>query len=415
MKVLYLAPSADRPDRLTAHTFLDEEIRAFRSAGVEAYLLSTSADRDYELDGVRVCTVPPAEWRDRGRTLAFLLRRSAGLPPRFLRDSREAAYLAHLERLAAGLVRRERIDLVHSIFGWPGGLGGALASEAAGVPLIANFRGMDLLVDPSIGYGMRSDPVWDATIRVPLRRADRTLYATDFMRDRGIGLGADPASAVTIHKGVDLERFAPAADRLALRARLGCEVPMVLTVCNLIRRKGVHHILGALARLKDALAFSLVVCGDGPERPALEELAEHLGLGGRVRFAGRVGRGEIADYFAACDVFVLGSLLEAAGNVVLEAMASGRPAICTDSGGPPEYVAEGENGFVVPVGDEEAFADRLGRLLRDPDLGDTMGRLGRAWAAERHPYPRMVRDVLDLYQRTAPSAAPSRSAAPLPV
>lgn len=404
LRVLYLAPAARRRGRLTEFTFLDDEIRAFAAAGVEAHLLSTSADGDRVADGVVICRLRErGTWRDRLRTLAFLARHQQLLDAVMIRHLRHTAYHARFEMLAAEYVRRNRIDLVHSMFGWPGGLGGALARKATGVPLIANFRGMDLLVDREIGYGMRTGPVADSAIRMLLRNADRTLYATSFMRNRGIELGALPDRAVWIPKGVDAERFRPAEDRRELRRRLGFDVPIVLCVCGLIARKRVDIAIEALARINTSPAPHLVICGDGPEREALEQLARDRSIDDRVRFEGYVEREKIADYFAACDVFVLTSQLEAAGNVILEAMAAGRPVICTDSGGPPEYVEDGETGYVVPP-DPVALASRLVQLLTDPATTETFGARAREIILERYTYDRMVQDVLRLYNDTVTSS-----------
>ena len=98
---------------------------------------------------------------------------------------------------------------------------------------------------------------------------------------------------------------------------------MILTVAGLIRRKGVHHLLEAAARLRPTHDFSVVICGEGVEHERLQQLSDTLGLGDRTYFRGRVDRQAISQYFAACDVFVLASTLEAAGNVLLEAMARG--------------------------------------------------------------------------------------------
>ena len=90
--------------------------------------------------------------------------------------------------------------------------------------------------------------------------------------------------------------------------------------------------------------------------------------------------------------------MEAAGNVLFEAMASGRPVVCTDAGGPGEYVVDGQTGFVVPVADPEALASRIGMLLDDPALGDRLGVEGRRRTIDEFDYDRMVSDLLEVYR-----------------
>jgi glycosyltransferase involved in cell wall biosynthesis len=125
-----------------------------------------------------------------------------------------------------------------------------------------------------------------------------------------------------------------------------------------------------------------------------------------VGFLGRLDRARIPQYFAACDALVLGSLTEGSGNVALEAMACGRPVVATDSGGPPEYVSDGETGFVVPVGDVPAMADRVRRLLDEPGLAEALGRAGRSRMVERFSYARMIGDITSLYEQVTRINAP---------
>src|SRR6185436_4943245 len=105
------------------------------------------------------------------------------------------------------------------------------------------------------------------------------------------------------------------------------------------KRKGFDVIIDAVSRLQAPV--TLVICGEGEERTALERQAEAHGVAGRVRFAGNVPRADIPRFFAAADIFVHAAELEAAGNVVLEALASGCGVVVTDSGGPSEYVEDG--------------------------------------------------------------------------
>jgi glycosyltransferase involved in cell wall biosynthesis len=407
MKVLYLVPSGQWPRQITPFSFLDEEIAALGNAGVEPYVLSTAVEHDQERDAVRIVAVPPGNrLRQRIGTLALLAKHRSRLPGGWRSDARRSLHAVRIELCVAEVVRRFNIDLIHSHFGMPG-FAGMLARVETGRPLVASFRGMDLLVDASIDYGLRRDPFYDRTIPALLAQADATTYASEFMRRTALDLGADPTRASTIRKGVDLHHFRLVEDRESLRAQLGVPHPMILTVAGLIPRKGIDTILHALSRLRDTHPFTLVVCGAGTERDNLLRLSESLRLAERVQFRGRVDREEIPRFFAACDVFVLASRLEAAGNVLLEAMASGRPVVTTDSGGPPEYVREGETGFVVPPADADALAGRLRILLDDPALRERMGKAGRALVEREHPYSQLVQGYLEVYRRVlrAPAVA----------
>jgi glycosyltransferase involved in cell wall biosynthesis len=107
-------------------------------------------------------------------------------------------------------------------------------------------------------------------------------------------------------------------------------------------------------------------------------------------------------------VFVHAAELEAAGNVVLEALACASAVVVTDSGGPGEYVDDGVNGFVIPVGDSRALADRLSMLLDNAALRDRMGRAARARVKQRHAYPRMMAGLRAVYDEIASPASRSQ-------
>jgi glycosyltransferase involved in cell wall biosynthesis len=398
MKVLYLVPQPKRPERIAAYTFLDEEIQALASAGIDAYVLSTAAPADAWCGRVHLISTDARRSLARRLGAAALVARSGHASLSHASEPVVWYRSAWREYVAARVVVEERIDLIHSHFAWPSGSGGMLAKAATGRPLVACLRGTDIVVNSEIKYGRRQGRFFDGAVRRLVRSADTTLYFSNYMRDHGLALGADPGRARVIRKGVDLSRFGIASNREALRDELGFgRRPMILTVAGLIPLKGIHHILEALGQLRDR-DFTFVVCGEGPERARLEALSARLGLGDRTRFVGRVDRATIPRYFAACDMLVLASITEAAGNVLFEAMSSGRPVVCTSSGGPQEYVVDGETGFVVPVGDVDAMTRRIRLLLERPALQEQIGREAHRRAVSELSYDRMVADVIEVYE-----------------
>lgn len=208
-----------------------------------------------------------------------------------------------------------------------------------------------------------------------------------------------PTAAVSIvHPGVDLARFAGAADAAAYRAAWGW-TPRTVVVGTLARmepRKNHAAVLRAVARLRArGHDVAVVVGGGGEERPALERLAVELELGDAVRFLGIVPEGEKARFYQACDVFALpsvraGLMIEGFGIVFLEAAASGVPTIAGSSGGERDAVVDGTTGFVVDGGDLDAVADALETLVVDGERRARMAAASRAWAAE-HDWTAVVR------------------------
>jgi glycosyltransferase involved in cell wall biosynthesis len=326
------------------------------------------------------------------------MRHAAMLPAGMYLKPDLLIHAMRIEFAAARVACTIGADLIHSHFGWPAGLGGTIASAAARIPLVASLRGMDLLVAPEFDYGLRRDAAYDAAIRRMLRAATATLYATEYMHAHGVAAGARADRAIVIRKGVDLERFRPPDDRASAKRSAGVDGPMVLAASTLQPRKNIARVVAAMASIR-GVPWTLLVCGDGPERDAIASCAAAHGLSHRVRLEGHVSRERIAAYFAAADVFVHAAAHEAAGNVVLEAQAAGCPVICLAGSGSEEYVRDGETGFVVRSGSLEDLAARVALLLGDAALRARMSRQARTTAEQEHAYPRMVNELLDVYRR----------------
>ena len=174
--------------------------------------------------------------------------------------------------------------------------------------------------------------------------------------------------------GIDLSRFAAPADpdrRQALRHRLGIPAGnFVLTyVGRLAREKNVEELLACLAEL-DRSDVTLVLVGDGPYRPVLEETVRDLGLTDRVKFVGMVKPTEVADYYRMGDLFVSASTSETQGLTYIEALASGLPALCRKDACLTGVIENGVNGWQFQDGGE--FSAHLQEFLSDGALRASM-------------------------------------------
>jgi glycosyltransferase involved in cell wall biosynthesis len=210
-----------------------------------------------------------------------------------------------------------------------------------------------------------------------------------------------------VRNGIDLRRF----DQLAARAPDGPVPdggPVVAVVANLWPVKDHRTLVEAAARVRRRIPdvrFALV--GDGPERGYLMERIEDLGLGDAVHLLGT--RYDVPAILARAAAFCLPSRAEGLSNAIMEAMAAGLPVVATDAGGNAELVQHGSTGFVVPVGDAGAMAERLVELLSDAGRARDMGRRGRAAAEGELSLDRKQAAYGDLYCRLL-----DRALAPLP-
>lgn len=226
--------------------------------------------------------------------------------------------------------------------------------------------------------------------RACVRRARRVHVLSAFSADLVRRLyQVAPERIVRIPGGVDATRFAPAADRAAVRRALGLPAarPLAFTLRNLEARMGLDSLLRAVARLRAAVPdVLLLVGGDGSLRAELEALAASLGLGGHVRFLGFVADAELPRWYQAADVFVLPTrALEGFGLVTLEALACGTPVLGTPVGATPEILRALAPPLLFRDESAEAIAEGLAaffaRLAADPE-GDRRLRLACRRLAE---------------------------------
>jgi len=158
------------------------------------------------------------------------------------------------------------------------------------------------------------------------------------------------------------------AQRQALRSALGIppDAPVVGTVTRFDAVKDLPALLEAVHRLRTPSPAHLLLVGDGPERPALEERLRALGLTGRAHCVGF--QDDPRPYVALMDVMVVCSLHEGFSTALLEAMALGRPVVATSGSGMSELVQDGRNGLLVPPHAPARLAEAVQRLLDDPGL-----------------------------------------------
>lgn len=219
-------------------------------------------------------------------------------------------------------------DLIDAHYFYPDGVAAVQLGRYFNKPVVITARGSDISLIPRHTVPRR-------LIQWAAANAAHVITVCDALKTELGALGADPSRITPLRNGVDLDRFRP-TDRDAIRARMALEGFTLLSVGHLVPLKGHELVLGALPLLPDT---TLMIAGGGPERPRLEALARELGVEHRVRFLGVVPQPELADYYNAADALVLASSREGWANVLLEAMATGTPAVATRVWGTPEVVA----------------------------------------------------------------------------
>jgi glycosyltransferase involved in cell wall biosynthesis len=280
-------------------------------------------------------------------------------------------------------IRRVNPTILHASL-FHANLPGRVLGRVAGVPII---------ICAERTMGMESE--WRYRInRWTIGLVDRVTAVSTNVRDfcvSHIGLPAEKLSV--IYNGVELPEGAFPSTREA-RAALGLppDEPIIGTVSRLEPVKGIAILIQALARVDHV---HLAIVGDGPDRAALESLADDLGVADRIHWAGH--RRDVPRLLPAFELLVQPSLHEGLPNSILEAMAVGLPVVATAVGGTPEVVVDGVTGLLTPSRDPGVLAKAITTLLRNPDLQRKMGRAGAERVRERFSQEQTVQQTQALY------------------
>ena len=289
------------------------------------------------------------------------------------------------------LMRRWSPAVLHTR-GW-GTIDAVFAGRAAGVPRLIHGEHGREATDPE-GLNRKRNLVRKCFS--PL--VDRFVAVSDDLRlwlTQTVGIS--PLKVVTIHNGVDLQKFV-GDGRDDARRMLGLDSSTFVfgTVGRLDPVKDHGSLLQAFAAIARADRRAiLVVVGDGPMRSQIESQVAELALGERVRLLGE--RPDVSTLLRAFDVFVLTSIAEGISNTILEAMASGLPIVATRVGGNPELVEHGISGHMVAARDVSGLTHAFRSYLVDAALCQRHGRAARERVVDKFSLERMAADYADLY------------------
>ena len=253
-------------------------------------------------------------------------------------------------------VRAVRPDIILSYIIYPEAYAAVSIARRLKVPVVVGATGSDVRCIP--------DAWTRRLVKRTLREADFIVTKSSELSEQVISLGAAQGKVRPILNGCDGAIFSP-GDRSRARARLGVEQRSKLVVFTgrLVAVKGLGELLLALRRLHDSGdRVEAALIGDGPLEFELRQRCAELNLSGSVHFLGSRSPEEIAEWLRASDLFCLPSYSEGCPNVVLEALACGRPVVATKVGGVPEIVDSG-CGILVPPRDPEGLAAGIRQAL----------------------------------------------------
>jgi glycosyltransferase involved in cell wall biosynthesis len=211
----------------------------------------------------------------------------------------------------------------------------------------------------------------------------------------------DPGKVQIVPNGVDIEIFKPSNDQEALKHRFNFRKELcILFVGNLVPRKGLTYLIEAAKKIvKERKKVKFLIAGEGPLKNQLIRNIQEANISNSFKFLGRVDEKLLPLLYNCADVFVLPSIQEGQGIVLLEAQASGKPIVAFDVGGAKEAVRNGVTGILVKPGDSNALADALIELIENKTLRERMGFSGRQFIIDNFTWEICAQNMLQVYRR----------------
>lgn len=285
----------------------------------------------------------------------------------------------------AGLLKSERIDILHTHDASPWLYGGLARLLCPGLRLIHTEHSH---IASSKNLLLHAENLLS---KVSAAVVADSAYVAEFMRNK-----AKIKQLKIIYNGIDTEKF-NSHQRFVIGNESSSNTVVIGTVARLVPVKDHRTLLQAFKLLASEYQnIELLIIGEGELRGELEEFSKRLGIQERVKFIGE--RHDISSLLEKLDIFVMSSLSEGLSIAILEAMASGLPVVATNVGGNSEIIIDGITGFLVPKKEPEKLAGSISILIKDKKMVYQMGQNGKKRVRANFSIDKMVDEYETLYE-----------------
>lgn len=304
---------------------------------------------------------------------------------------RTPPYDFSLAALMAKTIVQFDLDILHVHYALPFAVCAYLAKQMVPdhhVKIVTTLHGTDITV-------LAEDDTLGDVIRLGIQKSDAVTAVSRSLAGQTHDLFHIKRPIDVIYNFVDTNVFRPDPRRVVRDCLADPTEKVILHTSNFRKVKRVPDVIQIFDQIQRVLAAKLVLVGEGPELNHARQLVADLGLESKVEFLGK--QDEVAELFAAADLFLLPSEKESFGLVALEAMAAGVPVVGSMAGGIPEVVVHGETGYLAPIGAVEEMAAYALQLLQDPKHYRRFATAARNRAASEFTVQKQVAAYEALY------------------
>ena len=306
----------------------------------------------------------------------------------------------HLFRLH----RKHHFDVIHTFWLLPNGFIGAVVSKLCKAPLMVALRGSDIFIS-------KQNPVFRAMARWTLKQATMVTSVTPtFLPDlEDFGVPKEKRRLIPNGSHPSLFPAPPPSQLNALRQQLSIpeDDAIIFALGRIVLKKGFDILIQALPLVKEQYPnVTLIIGGDGTDLSRLKTVAKALNVSDSIRFTGTIDRSEVPAYFHLCDIFTLPAIFDPKGNVdgcpnvILEAMACGKPVVASGISGIPVVVKDAETGILVEEKNVTRLAAALVALLTDKPKREQFGRAGQQRILNELTWDKVIEQIKDVYQHS---------------
>jgi N-acetyl-alpha-D-glucosaminyl L-malate synthase BshA len=291
------------------------------------------------------------------------------------------------------VARHHRLDLLHVHYAIPNAASAVVARQIVApqrLPVVTTLHGTDVTL-------VGNDPNYLETTRWGIVESDAVTAVSESLRRTTVEQLSVQKRIDVVPNFIDPSRFERARDSAGARRWAKPGERILIHTSNFRPVKRVLDVVAVFERVRRQLPTRLVMLGDGPDRGKIEQYCRDSHLCDDITFVGSLPL--VEEVLVGADLFLLPSETESFGLAALEAMACEVPVIATDVGGIPEVVADGETGYLFPVGDVDAMAAAALRLLEDEPARRALGEAARRRAVEVFSQNAIVERYKAVYAR----------------